>query len=69
MVAKIGTQDIKAPIGGVIRALIRSGIRVEKGIKLEIDPTENIEYCYAIRAKMRAIAGGVLEAILTRFNA
>lgn len=69
VVAKIGKQDIKAPIGGVIRALMRSGIRVEKGVKLgEIDPTGNIEYCYAVRAKMRAIAGGVLEAILTRFN-
>lgn len=69
VVVKIGTQDIKTSIRGVIRALVRSGIRVEKGIKLEIDPTENIEYCYAIRAKMRAITGGVLEAILTRFNA
>ena len=53
----------------MIRAQIRSGIQVKKGVKLgEIDPTGDKEYCYAIRAKMRAIAGGVLEAILARFN-
>lgn len=68
-IGKVGGQPVEAPVDGVIRALIRSGIQVEKGIKLlEIDPTGNIEYCYSIRAKMRAIAGGVLEAILNRFN-
>jgi xanthine dehydrogenase accessory factor len=70
VVGRVGRRPIKAPIGGVIRALIRSGIQVKEGVKLgEVDPSGNIEYCYAIRAKMRAIAGGVLEAILTRFNA
>jgi xanthine dehydrogenase accessory factor len=69
VVGKIDEQYIKAPIDGVIRAMIRSGIEVKEGIKLgEVDPTGNIAYCYTIRAKMRAIAGGVLEAILTHFN-
>lgn len=69
VVASVGGQVVKAPIGGVVRALLRSGIQVEKGGKLgEIDPVGNKETCYGIRAKMRAIADGVLEAILVRFN-
>lgn len=69
VVARVGKQAVKAPIGGRIRALLRSGIEVEKGIKLgEIDPEGSMEVCYSIRARMRAIAGGVLEAILMRFN-
>ncbi|GAH97915.1 unnamed protein product, partial [marine sediment metagenome] len=56
-------------IGGVVRALLRSGIVVRKGAKLgEIDPSGNREVCYTIRPRVRAIAGGVLEAILMRFN-
>ena len=70
VIASVGRQAVKAPIGGVVRALLRSGIQVEKGIKLgEIDPVGNRETCYSIRARMRAIAGGVLEAILIWFNA
>jgi len=69
VVASVGKQVVKAPISGRIRALLRSGIQVEKGTKLcEIDPEGSIEVCYSIRARMRAVAGGVLEAILVRFN-
>jgi xanthine dehydrogenase accessory factor len=42
---------------------------VEKGTKVgEIDPTGNKEACFTIRPKMRTIAGGVLEAIMMRYN-
>ena len=42
-----------------------SGIAVEEGIKVgDIDPRGEREYCYLISDKARAIAGGVLEAIL-----
>jgi len=70
VVASVGGQAVRAPIDGVLRALLRSGIQVGKGIKLgEVDPTGEREPCYRIRARIRAIAGGVLEAILMRFNA
>jgi len=70
VIALIGGQVVKAPIAGVIRALLRSEAEVKVGTKLgEIDPTGNREVCYSIRAKARAIAGGVLEAILIHFNA
>lgn len=70
VIASVGRQAVTAQISGVIRALLRSGLQVEKGTKLgEIDPVGNKETCYSIRARMRAIAGGILEAILIRFSA
>ena len=68
-VASVAEQPVKAEIDGVVRALLRSGIMVRKGTKLgEIDPSGNKEVGYTIRPRVRAIAGGVLEAILMRFN-
>ncbi len=69
VVGSVGGQAIEAPIDGVVRALLRSGIQIGKGTKLgEIDPLGDEETCYSIRARIRAIAGGVLEAILIWFN-
>jgi xanthine dehydrogenase accessory factor len=60
---------VKAKIKGVIRGLLRNGSLVSKGMKTgDIDPRGIAEYCYTISDKARAVAGGVLEAILTRFN-
>jgi len=68
-VASVASQPLKAKIGGVVRALLRNGTVVGKGAKLgEIDPSGDKEACYTIRPRMRAIAGGVLEAIMIRFN-
>lgn len=69
IVASVATQPLKAEIDGVVRALLRNGMVVEKRAKLgEIDPSGDIEACFTIRPRVRAIAGGVLEAILMRFN-
>jgi xanthine dehydrogenase accessory factor len=69
VMASVAGQPIKAEIGGVVRALLRSGIKVVKGTKLgEIDPTGSKKACYTIRPKMSTIADGVLEAILMRYN-
>ena len=69
LIGSVGEREIKAPIGGMVRALIRDGVTVEPGTKLlEIDPTEGEAVCYRIRARIRAISGGVLEAIMRRFN-
>ncbi len=65
----VGESPLAAPISGILRGLIRSGVRVSKGAKLvEIDPVNDSSVCYTIRDKMRAIAGGVLEAIMLKFN-
>jgi len=69
IIASVAEHPVKAEIGGIVRALLRSGIEVGRGTKLgEIDPSGNKESYYTIRARVRAIAGGVLEAILMRFN-
>lgn len=68
-VAWVNSHPVKAQIGGVVRALLRDGIEVDKKTKLgEVDPSGDKQACYSIRPRMRAIAGGVLEAILMHFN-
>jgi xanthine dehydrogenase accessory factor len=68
-VASVAGKPIKAEIEGIVRALLRNGTAVKKGTKLgEIDPSGDKEACYTIRPRVRAIAGGVLEAIMMVYN-
>lgn len=56
---------IPAPLSGVVRGLLMSGTWVAARTKLgDIDPRGVVEYCFTISEKARAIAGGVLEALL-----
>ena len=58
-----------AKISGVVRGLLRDGVEVKKGMKVgDIDPRGKRELCFTISDKARAIGGGVLEAILYRYN-
>lgn len=69
VIGYVDGHALQAEIGGILRGLIRSGVLVKKDTKLaEIDPLCRPEDCGRIRALPRAIAGGVLEAILSRFN-
>ncbi len=69
VVAFVDGAPVKALVSGVIRGLLRDGTEVHKGVKAgDVDPRGVKEYCYTISDKARAIAGGVLEAILMRFN-
>ncbi len=64
-VGEVADEKISAPIPGLIRGLIRSGVEVQRGMKAgDIDPRLERGYCYEISDKARAIAGGVLEVIL-----
>ena len=68
-VAFVDGTPVEALIGGVIRGLLRDGTLVHQGMKAgDVDPRGIRENCYTISDKARAIAGGVLEAILLRFN-
>lgn len=61
--------DVRARINGVIRGLIRSGVKVNQGLKLgDIDPRGDKNYCFTISDKARSIGGSVLEAILRVYN-
>lgn len=69
VVAVVEDYPIIAAISGVVRGLLREGIEAKKGMKVgDIDPRGKRELCFAISEKARAIGGGVLEAILYRFN-
>jgi xanthine dehydrogenase accessory factor len=68
-VGRIGNISLTAPMAGMLRGLIRSGVVVRKGDKLiEVDPVNDSSICFIIRDKMRTIAGGVLEAIMIKYN-
>jgi len=68
-VASVGGAPVEALIGGVIRGLLRDGTEVYEEMKVgDVDPRGIQEYCYTISDKARAIAGGVLEVILSHFN-
>ena len=55
-----------AAIRGVVRGLIRPGFDANEGLKVaDVDPRCMREHCFSVSDKARAIAGGVLEAILT----
>jgi xanthine dehydrogenase accessory factor len=65
VVAHVAEQPVLASITGVLRGLLHDGLLVHRGQKLgDIDPSSIIEHCFTISDKARAIAGGVLEAIL-----
>ena len=67
-VLHVDGEPVRAMIGGVVRGLIRE-IEVAKGEKVgDIDPRAERANCYTISDKARAIGGGVLEAIMHRYN-
>ena len=63
------TALVVATISGILRGLMRDGLHVSSGMKVgDIDPRAAREHCFTISDKSRAIAGGVLEAILYLLN-
>jgi xanthine dehydrogenase accessory factor len=70
VIAWLDDTPLKAPLTGMLRGLIRSGVTVPPKAKLiEVDHVHDSSVCNVIRDKMRAIAGGVLEAIMLQCNA
>ena len=64
VVGHVEGAPVVAAIGGILRGLIRSGLRVEADLKVgDVDPRAIPEHCHTISDKALAIAGGVLEAI------
>jgi xanthine dehydrogenase accessory factor len=67
VVAEVDGQPILAPFEGVLRGLIHPGLQVQPGDKVgDVDPRGDPRYCRLVSDKSLAIAGGVLEAILSR---
>lgn len=56
---------VVSTIRGLVRGLIRPGLEVPVGLKVaDVDPRGIREHCLSVSDKARAVAGGVLEAIL-----
>ena len=65
VVAYVDEEPVKCNLTGVIRGMLRDGIKVKKGMKSgDVDPRGELSYCYTPSDKALAVAGGVLEAIL-----
>jgi xanthine dehydrogenase accessory factor len=64
----VGDTPVRAAIDGIVRGLIRE-IRVRGDEKVgDIEPGCDVSRCRTISDKARAIAGGVLEAIMHSLN-
>lgn len=65
VIGSVEGVPIRASIAGLIRGMLRSGVKARAGMKVgDVDPRLERGYCYEISDKSRAIGGGVLEAIL-----
>lgn len=64
VVAESGGKMITAQMPGIIRGMLQAGVSVTPGMKCgDIDARCELNHCYTISDKARAIGGGVLEAI------
>jgi len=68
VLGQVGGADVVAPISGRVRGLIADGVEVGEGVKVgDIDPREDIDP-RRLSDKGRAVAAGVLEAVLVFFK-
>jgi xanthine dehydrogenase accessory factor len=69
IVGNLNEVPLKAPISGILRGILRNEIKVLANARLfDIDPLHDKKICFTIRDSMRAVAGGVLEAIMMSLN-
>jgi len=66
VVAHVDGLPVCSQIEGIVRGLIHPSVKVKKGLKIgDIDPRGEREHCFSITDKALAIAGGVLEVIMS----
>ncbi len=69
LVAKVDGVFVGSKIKGVLRGILHDGLYVREGMKVgDVDPRGIREHCFTISDKARSIGGGVLEAILRKYN-
>jgi xanthine dehydrogenase accessory factor len=65
VVASVDGEPVRATIGGLLRGLLPDGIAIAAGVKVgDIDPRGRAVDPARISDKARAVAAGVLEAVL-----
>ena len=66
---KIEEMLIISKISGVVRGILRSGLKIQEKTKLaDVDPRGRAEFCSTVSDRSNAIAGGVLEGILSLYR-
>jgi xanthine dehydrogenase accessory factor len=66
VVAHVGGIPVFSQLEGILRGLIHPNVKVDKGLKIgDVDPRGEREHCFSITDKALAIAGGVLEVIMS----
>jgi xanthine dehydrogenase accessory factor len=64
----VDDTPVRAAIAGIVRGLIREiQVRVKEKVG-DIEPSGDVSRCRTISDKARAIAGGVLEAVIRHMN-
>jgi len=62
-------NPLEAPVSGMLRGLLRNGVKVSGGTKvIEVDPINDRDICFEIADKVRVIGSGVFRAIMLKFN-
>jgi xanthine dehydrogenase accessory factor len=66
-IATVSGEPVAAPFAGILRGLLRPGIRAREGMKIgDLDARDDPMLCRLVSDKSLAIGGGVLEAMLGR---
>jgi len=69
IVATVRAEPIVAQFHGLVRGLVRDGLTVSPGMKVgDLDPRLDPRLCDFVSDKSLAIAGGVMEALLTHMR-
>jgi xanthine dehydrogenase accessory factor len=69
VIGNIDDIPVKAPIGGVLCGILRNDMKVLANTRLAaVDPVGTKDSCLLVSDYNRAIAGGVLEAIMLSLN-
>lgn len=64
----VGDTRVRAPFAGLVRGLVADGTPAPRGLKIgDVDPRMDTDW-HEISDKALAVAGGVLEAVLTWLN-
>lgn len=65
-VALVDDVPVTAKISGVVRGLLKGGLKVHKGMKVgDVHPAKEPEVCFKITDKSWAVGRGALEAVRT----
>jgi xanthine dehydrogenase accessory factor len=66
LIGIVSGVESRARIAGVVRGVLREGTQVRVGMKVgDIDPRLDRSLCFQVSDKSLAVAGGVLEAVMS----